>query len=115
VGARKGLLRGSLGGCGKGCCFLRRGSGLAADGFWDDDLNVGEVVADHLLVVALHLVGHHEVVSFGVVGLAVVPDQLDVVQHLLHCSVLARLQLLLYAAEVHRMLDDVRVVQQFEF
>jgi hypothetical protein len=75
-------------------------------GTWDDDLNVGEVISDHLLVGSLHLISHDEVMPLRVVGLAVVPDQLDVVEDFLNSSVLSGLELVLHFLQVHGVLDN---------
>lgn len=47
-----------------------------------------------------------------VVELAVVPDELDVVEDIFVGSVLAREQLLLASRKVHWVLHDLRVVKQ---
>ncbi len=50
-----------------------------------------------------------------IVSLAIVPDQLDVVQHLLNSAVLPRFEFVLHFEQIHRVLDDQRVVIEFEF
>ena len=79
-----------------------------------DDLYVGQVVSYHLLELSLHLVRQHVVVPLWVVRLAVVPNQLDMVQHLLDGPVLPPLQLVLHPQQIHRMFDHQRVVIQLQ-
>lgn len=62
---------------------------------WDDNLNAGQVVADHLFECSFHLVSQDIECAFGVVGLAIVPDQLQVVQYFLDCTVLSGFQFVL--------------------
>jgi len=50
-----------------------------------------------------------------VVKLAVVPDQLDVAKDFLICAVLACEQLFLACGQVHRVLDNLGVVQKAHF
>ena len=47
-----------------------------------------------------------------VIILAVIPDQLDIIEDLLHETVLVLLQLEANQAQVHRFRDDLRVVHQ---
>ena len=57
----------------------------------DDDVDVGEVVFNHFFKVSLHFVSEHIEGSFWIVLLAVVPNQLNVVQHCLDRVVLSPL------------------------
>lgn len=82
---------------------------------WDNDLNVGQVVSDHFLEGSLHLVGQNVERAFRIVGLAVVPYQLQVIEHFLYGAVLPRLQLVLHSQQVHGVFHDERVVIEFEF
>ena len=50
-----------------------------------------------------------------VVGLAVVPNQLDVVQHLLNSAVLSPFELVLHLEQVHGVLDNQRIVIELKF
>jgi hypothetical protein len=81
----------------------------------NDDLDAGQIVADHLLEGPLHLVGEDEEGALGVVGLAVVPDQLDVIEHLLDRPVLPGLEFVLHFEEIHGVLDHEGVVVELEF
>jgi hypothetical protein len=58
---------------------------------WDDDLYVGEIVPDHFLEGPLHFVSQHIEGALGVIGFAVVPNELDVVKDLLDSAVLSGL------------------------
>lgn len=81
----------------------------------DDNLDVRQVVADHLLEVPFHFVSKHVILSFGVVGLAVVPDHLDMVEGFLDGAVLPGPDFVLHLQQVHGVFDDQRVVVEFEF
>lgn len=50
-----------------------------------------------------------------VVFLAVIPDELNVVEHLLDCSELAGLEFFLDFQQVHWVFDDERIVVQIKF
>ena len=54
---------------------------------WDDDLYVGKVVPDHFLEGSLHFVSQHIEGALRVIGFAVVPNKLDVVEDLLDGAV----------------------------
>ena len=47
-----------------------------------------------------------------IVGLAIIPYQLQIIQHLLHPPVTIILQLLTNSPQIHRLLDQQRVVTQ---
>lgn len=81
---------------------------------WNDNLDAGQVVADHLFECSLHLVSQDIEGALGVVGFAVVPDQLQVVQYFLDGPILPRLQLVLHFEQVHRMLNNKGVIVEFE-
>ena len=86
----------------------------AADGFGDNYLYIGQIIPDHFLEISFHLVGHHEVVSFWVVGLAIVPDQLDVIEHFLDGAVFSRLQPVLHFGQMHGVLHHEGIVVELE-
>ena len=50
--------------------------------------------------------------SVSIIGLAIVPNQLNIIQALLHQLVFKLLQFFLHRAQIHRVLDDRRVVMQ---
>jgi len=89
--------------------------GSASHRFGDGHLNIGQIVADHLLEVSLHLVRHHEVVSLRIVGLAIVPNQLDMVKHLLNRPILPALQPILHLSQMHGVLHQKGVVMELQF
>lgn len=102
-----------------GCEVSGRPLGMTVSTFrtchtaWKGELDIGQVVLDHLLA---HLV---QLVSDGVdpaaclvVQLAVVPDKLDIVESLLDVLVLAVHQLLLHCAQIHGVLHDKGVIGQ---
>jgi hypothetical protein len=79
----------------------------------DGNLYVGEVVADHLFEVPLHFICKNVILPLRVVGLAVIPDQLDVIQSLLNSAVLSTFELILNLEEIHRMLYYEGIVVEF--
>lgn len=62
----------------------------------DDDLNTGQVVANHLLESSFHFVSQDVESALWVVSFAVVPDELQVIEHLFNSAVLPRLQFVLH-------------------
>ena len=81
----------------------------------DDDVYVGEVVLDHFFEVAFHFVGQHIEGSLRVVQFAVVPDQLQVVKHVLNSTVLSAFEFVLHSQQVHGVFHHDRVIIQLQF
>jgi hypothetical protein len=81
----------------------------------NDDIDTGQIVAYHFLESPFHLISEDVEGSFRVIGLAVVPDQLDMIEYFLDCAILSGLELVLHFEQIHRMLDDQRVIVEFEF
>ena len=75
-----------------------------------DDLYVGQIVPYHFFKLPLQLIREHVVVPLWVIGLAVIPDKLNMIQNFLDSAVLSRLQLILYLQQIHGMLDDEGVI-----
>lgn len=67
---------------------------------------VGEVVPDHFFESPLHFIGEHVEGAFWIICFAVVPNELDVVKHLLDGPVLPPLQLVLHLQQIHGVLHD---------
>ena len=86
----------------------------AADWFGDCDLYIGQIIPDHFLEISFHLIGHDEVMSLGVVGLAVVPDELDVIEHFLNRAVLSGLQPVVHFCQMHGVLHHEGIVMELE-
>ena len=45
-------------------------------GTWYNNLYIGEVISYHFFKIAFHFISQNIEVAFGVIGLAVVPDEL---------------------------------------
>ena len=82
---------------------------------WNHYLDVGKVVFDHLFEVSFHFISQDVVLSLWVVCFAVVPDQLNVVEHFFDGPVLSSFESLLDFEEVHGVLHQERVVIELEF
>ena len=80
-----------------------------------DDLNIGEVVADHFFEVSFHLICQDVVLSFWIVSFTVVPHELNMIQGFFDGTVLSAFEFFLHFEEVHGMLDDEGVVIEFQF
>ena len=66
----------------------------------------------HLLHAFAHLV---DLTADHIVELAVIPNQLDLIEDFLISGVFAGEQLLLAGGKVHGVLDDLRVIQEAHF
>lgn len=79
------------------------------------NLYVRQVVPYHFFKLPLQLISKYVVVPLGIIGLAVIPHKLNMIQHFLDSAVLSRLQLILYLQQIHGMLDDEGVVVELKF
>lgn len=70
----------------------------------------GQVVLDHLPEGLLHLLSQLIVAPLLIILFTVIPNQLQMIQHLLYYTILPILHLLLYPIQVHRIFYHFRVV-----
>lgn len=53
--------------------------------------------------------------AFGIVGLAVIPNKLDMIEGFLNGTILSAFDFILHFKKVHWMLNNERVVIEFKF
>lgn len=75
-----------------------------------DDLYIRQVVSNHLLKGPLHFISKNIEGSLRIVSLTIIPNQLNMIQHLLNSTILSSLQLFLYLEQVHRVLDHQWII-----
>ena len=77
-------------------------------------LDRGNIVLDHLFQHFLHFLSNLKIVPLLIILLTIVPNQLQVVQHFLYCVIFPGFHLLLHLIQVHRVLNNIEIVIQFQ-
>jgi hypothetical protein len=79
------------------------------------NLYVGQIVPNHFFKLPLQLIRQNIVVALWVIGFAIIPNKLNMIQHLFDSPILSCFQLILYLQQIHGVLDDQRIVIEFKF